>query len=52
MASALAASSERRRTAPGRSGTVKGDGSSHRELAPGMTGNMIADITRGIRADT
>jgi hypothetical protein len=23
----------------------------HRELAPGMIGNMIAEITRGIRAD-
>ena len=46
----LAASGERRRTASSRSGTV-GDGSSHRELAPGMTGNMIAEMTRGIRAD-
>jgi len=29
----------------------KGDGASHRELAPGMIGNMIAEITSGIRAD-
>jgi hypothetical protein len=29
----------------------KGDDASHRELAPGMIGNMIAEITSGIRAD-